>query len=409
MANKRHLAMLKKGVKVWNTWRRNHPGLKPQLDQIDLGKLDLGGADLSHANLKSTDLTQVRLQEADLDLAHLEKADLSEVDLTRVKLNWASVDGANLKRAKLIDADLYGAVLNEANLESANLTGANLQKASLENANLIEAILSGASLKYAVLKGALLAGADLTGADLSEANLTRSYLGAANFTGANLYKCDFMSASMLETNFSSANLSESRIYGIASWGVKLHGANQSNLIISIGNETTITVDNLEVAQFIYLLLNNEKIRGVIDTIARKVVLILGRFTPERKVVLDAIREELRKRDYLPVLFDFDKPATRDITETMRTLAHLSRFIIADLSDPKSIPLELQAVVPDLAVPVQPLILSGQDEFSMFVDLRKKYHWVLATHQYADIADLLASLGNKVIAPAEAKAKELEKR
>jgi hypothetical protein len=33
----------------------------------------------------------------------------------------------------------------------------------------------------------------------------------------------------------------------------------------------------------------------------------------------------------------------------------------------------------------------------------------ATHQYTDIADLLASLGDKVIAPAEAKAKELEKR
>ena len=46
---------------------------------------------------------------------------------------------------------------------------------------------------------------------------------------------------------------------------------------------------------------------------------------------------------------------------------------------------------------------------MFVDLRKKYHWVLATHQYTGINDLLASLGDKVIAPAEQKAKELEKR
>jgi hypothetical protein len=57
----------------------------------------------------------------------------------------------------------------------------------------------------------------------------------------------------------------------------------------------------------YLLLHNQKIRDVIDTITSKVVLILGRFTPERKEVLDASRDELRKRDYLPVLFDFDKP------------------------------------------------------------------------------------------------------
>jgi len=49
-----------------------------------------------------------------------------------------------------------------------------------------------------------------------------------------------------------------------------------NLIITDDNEPTITVDNLEVAQFIYLLLNNQKIRDVIDTITSKVVLILGR-------------------------------------------------------------------------------------------------------------------------------------
>jgi hypothetical protein len=66
-------------------------------------------------------------------------------------------------------------------------------------------------------------------------------------------------------------------------------------------------------------------------------------------------------------------------------------------------------VPDLDLPVHPLLLSRQQEFSMFVDLRKKYHWVLATHPYTDIKDLLASLGDKVIAPAEQKAKELEKR
>jgi hypothetical protein len=46
-----------------------------------------------------------------------------------------------------------------------------------------------------------------------------------------------------------------------------------------------------------------------------VVLILVRFTDERKTVLDALREELRKRDYLPIQFDFVVPATRDITET----------------------------------------------------------------------------------------------
>ena len=45
------------------------------------------------------------------------------------------------------------------------------------------------------------------------------------------------------------------------------------------------------------MLHNQKIRDVIDTITSKAVLILGRFTDERKAVLDALRDELRKRNY----------------------------------------------------------------------------------------------------------------
>ena len=101
------------------------------------------------------------------------------------------------------------------------------------------------------------------------------------------------------------------------------------------NEPEITVDNIEVAQFIYLMLHNQKIRDVIDTITSKAVLILGRFTDERKAVLDALRKELRKRDYLPILFDFNVPATRDITETVSLLARMARFVVADITDARA--------------------------------------------------------------------------
>jgi hypothetical protein len=54
------------------------------------------------------------------------------------------------------------------------------------------------------------------------------------------------------------------------------------------------------------------------------VLILGRFTDERKEVLDALRDELRKRDYLPILFDFDKPTSRTTDETIMLLSRAWR-------------------------------------------------------------------------------------
>jgi hypothetical protein len=66
----------------------------------------------------------------------------------------------------------------------------------------------------------------------------------------------------------------------------LEGVKQRNLVITPEHEPEITVDNIEVAQFIYLMLNNQKIREVIDTITSKAVLILGRFTEERKPVLE---------------------------------------------------------------------------------------------------------------------------
>jgi hypothetical protein len=56
----------------------------------------------------------------------------------------------------------------------------------------------------------------------------------------------------------------------------------------------------------------------------KAVLILGRFAADRKAVLDALRDELRKRNLLPILFDFATPASRDVTETINGCPPRSR-------------------------------------------------------------------------------------
>jgi len=221
---------------------------------------------------------------------------------------------------------------------------------------------------------------------------------------------------LVRTDLTGATLTQCFIFGISVWKVQLQGAVQNNLIITEYDEPQITVDNLEVAQFIYLLLNNAKIRDVIDTITSKIVLILGRFTSERKAVLDALRDELRQKNYSPVLFDFEKPASRDLTETVSILAHLARFIIVDLTDPSSAPHEVATVIPLTVVPVQPLIsqeslmvdgkVVEKREYAMFEDLRRRYPWVLPTFRYQGIAELLASLQAQIIGPAEQKAREL---
>jgi uncharacterized protein YjbI with pentapeptide repeats len=417
MANPEHLAVLSQGVDSWNKWRQENLSITPDLIQANLSNANLREADLSDADLGEADLSKVDLSKADLSGALLNGANLSgallnganlsgallsEADLSGANLSGAVLDKARLRRANLSDANLSCAQLIETDLSDAvlhhaDLSGAILGLARLGLANLSSANLSGADLSLSDLNGVYLTGADLTGAKLHRANLTYADLSGANLSGANLSH-----AILVDTNFENAIINGCEIYGISAWNVNLAGARQDNLVITTEDESTITVDNLEIAQFIHLLLNNEKIREVIDTITSKVVLILGRFTPERKAVLDAIREELRKRNYLPVLFDFDEPTNRDVTETIRTLAHMAHFVIADITDPRSIPQELATIIPHLpSLPVQPILSASQTEYGMFKDLLR-YPWVLPLFKYEDKETLLISLGEKVIRPAEAK-------
>ena len=267
-------------------------------------------------------------------------------------------------------------------------------------------------------------------ANLGEANLQNATLIGANFCRADLYGTDLSGAKLCDGNLQGAQLAGTKLnstwlfgcklYGMSAWDLELdESTKQENLIIKHVNKSSsgehhlisvqeyeIAVDNIEVAQFVYLLLNSKSIRGALDTITSKVVLILGRFTPPRKAVLDALRDELRRRRYVPILFDFDKPVSKDLTGTVQTLANMARFVIADLTDPSSVPHELAMAVPGTVVPVQPVLLEGQPEYAMFVDLKRRYDWVLEPYLYADPECMIADLGKRVIAPAEIKAMDL---
>ncbi len=378
-ADPEQYGILKQGAEMWNQWRRKHPGVRAHLRGANLYGADLRDADLSNVNFHKADLRGVNLSRACLTRSFFGEADLTTADLSGANLNTACFNRASLLGANLNGADLSDTDLSETDLREAYLIGANLTRTNLMEANLSRA--------------------NLTSADLRQACLVRAVLVGTNLTRASLTQCF--------------------IYGISAWSVELGGATQDGLVITSVDEPTITVDNLRVAQFIYLLLNNAEIRDVIDTITSKVVLILGRFTPERKIVLDTLREELRKHNYSPVLFDFEKPASRDLTETISTLAHLARFIVVDLTDPSSAPHEVATVIPHTVVPVQPLlshepiVIDGKEverrAYSMFKDLQRRYHWVLPIYSYTDQTHLLATLQEHVIVPAEQKAQELAKR
>ncbi|MFZ0918045.1 MAG: pentapeptide repeat-containing protein [Candidatus Udaeobacter sp.] len=370
MPDEEHLKILKQGVEQWNKWRLEN-AIRP----------DLSGANLIGADLIGTDLIAAYLSFADLT-------------------------GANLSGIKLIDANLIGANLSGANLIGANLIGANLSSAYLSGAN-----LSGAYLSGAYLGGAYLSGANLRSANLRGANLSGAYLSGANLTSADLTDADLSGTRLVETDFTNATITGCRTYGASAWNVTLAGTVQHNLIITKKGEPVVSVDGLEVGQFIYLILNNTKIRNVIDTITSKGVLILGRFSdPQRKSVLEGLREGLRNFDLLPIAFDFDRPTDKDYTETVQTLAGMSMFVIADLTSPKSTSLELEATVKQFKIPYVPIIDISVDPrpFAMLVDSQKSFHWVLPTLKYESKEDLLdgENLKTHILEPAFAKREQL---
>jgi uncharacterized protein YjbI with pentapeptide repeats len=427
MANPDHLNTLRQGVDAWNAWRKSD--ITPDLSDADLRGAYLSGADLSEADLSGAELRNTDLTKANLSRANLTNANLGYAILRDANVSGAHLDQAALRRATLSGVNLTGAHLSEANLRGASLSGARLTQATLRDANLRGASLTGVDLSGATLRDANLRRADLSGGTLPRANLSRTdlseatlrdanlsgaylieaNLSGANLVGANLVGANLAYANLVDADLTGANLTGCRIYGVSAWGLNLSDkTKQRNLIITREGDPEITVDDIEVAQFIYLLLNNAKIRNVIDTITSKAVLILGRFTAERKAVLDALRDELRKRDHLPILFDFDKPTGKDLTGTVTTLANMVRFIVADGTDPKSIPHELATIVPTTIVPVKPILLASEREYAMFGDLQRRYHWVLPTYRYERQEQLIADLDLCVIQPAAKKAEELRK-
>jgi hypothetical protein len=384
MANAQHLEILQRGVTQWNKWRRDHPNIRP----------DLSGDQLPG--------------ELDSDIHFLVEAVVNEVMPGRAPadeggLSGAVMNGINFRRANLANARLDSAMLIEANLTAANLRGASLASSELTHAKMTGIDARGANFNAATLRWADLSRAKLTGANLRLANAD-----GVHARNADLRDTDLFYGSFVKADLSGADLSGASVYGVSAWDVDLSGATQERLVITTATEPTVTVDDLQIAQFLHMIISNQNIRTVIDMLTTKVVLILGRFTPQRKAVLEIVRDALRSRGFVPILFDFDRPGSRDFTETVVTLAHLARFIIADLTDPASIPKELEAIVPRLAVPVLPLIEQGSRPYAMFSDYWK-YDWVLGIVEYQTSADLQRSFDSLVVRPAEKAARALASR
>lgn len=365
---------------AWNDLRESDP-----MVVSDLRGAKLAGADLSSTNLMVVDLRGADLRGTNFEDAIMLGSDFSRAQMQNANLNEASLDEAVFYRTDLTGANLSNSQLERANFSYANLTGALLQEAWLHEAN----------LSYADLGGANLIKADLFQADLSNTNFREAVLDGARLEETRCMRTDFTGASIIN----------SRVHGIASWGVKLKGTKQQNLRVTPFNESVLTVDSLDDAQFLYNALENERLGRSIDTLSEKLVLILGKFS-ERKVILETLKTILHQEDCVPVIYDFDVQ-NRDWTETVDVLSRLAGIVFADLTDGASIGWELRGFIGQVHNIVQPIIQKGKKPFSMFENHTGDNGLVLPiiTYDNSNHKQLTDSLSSAIF-PAQEKLREM---
>ncbi|WP_392476656.1 pentapeptide repeat-containing protein [Nostoc sp. C110] len=139
MANEEHLAILRQGVEVWNYWRKNNPGIRPDFNRANLTFGSFPEANFIGADFTKAELISVDFPKCDLRGSSFSGADCTRCDFSRTDLKGASLTATYLDQAFFTKADLSGANLSEsqavnADFEKALLTGACIQDWNINSA-----------------------------------------------------------------------------------------------------------------------------------------------------------------------------------------------------------------------------------------------------------------------------------
>lgn len=394
----------------WNRWRRENMKIRPNLRGIDASGLNLAGA-----NLEDTILTDAILCRTDLRKSNLSKANLTGANLSLACLTKSKCHDAILKRANLNHADLSWARFQNAEFRSADLSHADLSNGKFPDTSFMgEALLCCANLEHADFKRARLYGANLTGA----------YLLSTNLDGADLRRATLDLASLLGTSFRGAKLSQVSAMGVVARDIDTNTKTvQSHIrpgIIRFRHRTNpresvveeeIAFHSLGTASFESELYGPESIRHLIDAGSSSIVLILGRFEKRRRQALAELEDYLRWRLYKPRVFDFQPPPNKELIDIVRFIAAMSEFVIVDLTDPQSVPLEIQVIGPDTMIPIVPIVQSRVRVFTMFEDLLRRYFWILRPIRYTNMRELLQfpNFEDAVIERVACVKKEIQRR
>jgi hypothetical protein len=171
---------------------------------------------------------------------------------------------------------------NRMDFSGINLTRASIYRAFAEGLNLRNAVFEGSHVE----EGDFLR-ADFRGATFRSTTFNKTILTGANLDGATFVNCYLNRVNLVGALFSVKEIMETVVYGIAAWDlVTSDEMKQSKLVIEKTYEfysdliqqgkIPMTVDDIELAQFVYYLNDHKKMRDTLNILNDKGVLLLGR-------------------------------------------------------------------------------------------------------------------------------------
>ncbi|MBU0519504.1 toll/interleukin-1 receptor domain-containing protein [bacterium] len=126
MANPVHVEILKKGVKVWNDWRKANPSIQPDLSEehiplILLLHRDLTGLNLSYCRFYGSMFGVFSYSGINMSNANLNDANLGDTELIDCDLSEAMLISALFYKSRLCNVNLLGSYFSETKLIDTNL------------------------------------------------------------------------------------------------------------------------------------------------------------------------------------------------------------------------------------------------------------------------------------------------
>jgi len=323
--------ILMQGPQRWNAWRKHHPGELSFSSPHWFDSREPGGQQIKAVN----------------------------------RLDFSGMDLSNLA--------VYGAFA-----EGLNLRGATVENTVFEEGDFSQA--------------------DFSGATFRNTRFNKTILTKAHFDDAAFVNCNLNRVNLVGATFCVREIVDTAVYGLSAWDLHTcEEMRQSNLVIEKTydfysdlieqGKVPLTVDDIELAQFVYYLTNHKKMRDTLNILNDRGVLLLGQFRDGGLQRLYSIREWFQRSGYMAMIFDFARPDNLSLTETVVTMAGLSKFVVVDLSGP-SVPAELQAIFTQ----IKKSILAFGDPYALFPDLADQASVVTVE---GDEPDLLAALEKKL--------------